>query len=328
MRHAALLAVPMSRRLALSTALLAAVRTVPSAPRWQPARPIQLVVAYPPGGVSDAVARALARALEQRLAVPVLVSHRAGAGGALAIEALTRARADGHTLCLSAITPLTLSPHLGALPYDPLADVAPVMSVMLTPLLVLGTPALAAASFVDMLATARAAPGRVRWATSGTHTTGHLALERVRDASGADITHVPYKGGAQQLSDALAGQFEVLSSNVGALQLQYVRDGRLKALAIGAPRRLPVLPDVPTLAELGFEAANLASTFGIFAPAATPRPVLERLNAALNDALDERAVREPLLAVSNVPTGGSAAEFRRLIEHEHARHRAALRGRR
>lgn len=285
-----------------------------AAPRWAraqawPVRPIRLVVAYPPGGVSDAIVRALADRLAPQLGVPVLVENRAGAAGAVAMAAVANAPADGHTLCFSAISPLTLSA-------TPPAGITPVVSVMYTPVLLLGTPALPATSFAEMLKQARAEPGRLRWATSGLGTTGHLVLQEVQQDSGAVFTHVPYKGGGQQLADALGGQFELLSSNVGTLQLAQVRAGRFKPLAVGAPQRVAVLPEVPTLAELGFPLANRVSLFGFFAPAATPPERLARLNAEINVALASRGIRERLLAVDNVPTGGTAEEFTRAIQQE------------
>jgi tripartite-type tricarboxylate transporter receptor subunit TctC len=279
-----------------------------------PQRPIRWTVAYPPGGVSDEVSRAIADRLAAALGVPVLVDHRPGAGGALAMEQLARAAPDGHHLCFSAISALTQRSEPGRI--DPERDIAPVIAVMATPVLVVGTRALAATRFNDVLALARAQPGRLRWASSGLGTTGHTVLEQVRRTSGADIVHVPYKGGGQQLADALGGQFELLSSNVAAAQLGYIRDGRLKPLAVGAPARLDVLPNVPTLAELGFEAANRVSLFGVFAPGATPPALVERLNFAIARVLALPAIRQRLLAVDNLPAGGSAADFRRQIAAE------------
>jgi tripartite-type tricarboxylate transporter receptor subunit TctC len=292
-----------------------------------PEQPIHIVVAYPPGGVSDAIARALAEKVAVSLDTPVIVENLAGAGGRVALEKLAKAPADGYVLCFSAITPLALAPQLGLAQFDP-KDIAPVVSVMSTPVLVVGTSALEATHFWDMLAAARREPGRIRWATSGIATTGHMVLEQVRIASGANITHIPYKGGGQQIVDALSGQFEVLSTNAGAQQIAFVRDGRLKALAVGAPTRLHALPNVPTLAELGFPKANLVSLFGVFAPAKTPEPVLSRLNAEFNRALHDPDLRARLIAVDNTPTGGTAAEFasqiarvseanHRLVENAH-----------
>lgn len=290
-----------------------------------PARPLHLIVAYPPGGVSDDTARVLAHFMSTRLKVPVLVENRAGAGGLLALEALARAAPDGHTLAYCAISPLVFAPAASAsVPSGrasefPLRDVVPVVGLMDTPVLVLAHPSFKPASFAAMLAAARAAPGRLRWATSGRATVGHMVLAQIRTAAGVDIIHIPYKGGGQQLTDALGGQFELLSSNVAAQQLQFVRQGRLKALAIGSPVRLPVLPDVPTLAELGFPEANLVSTFGLFAPRGVPPERLRLINAVVNEALQQPEIRARILDVSNLPTGGSAAEFAARIAAERER---------
>lgn len=271
------------------------------------------------------MARVLAQQVSAGLGMPVVVEHRSGAGGTLAMEALAKAAPDGHTLVLSAITPLTLSPHLGRVGYRPLHDIAPVVSVMATPVLVVGTPAFAGASLADALAQARREPGALRWASSGVGTTGHLVLARIAAQAGVDIVHVPYKGGGAQLNDALGGHFELLSTNVGAAQLRYVREGRFKPLAVGAPERLPVLPEVPTLGELGFDAANRMSVFGIFAPAGTAPHVLDRLNAAFNEALRGAEVQARLRAVNNLPTGGTREAFAQVIEDEFRGNRALAR---
>jgi tripartite-type tricarboxylate transporter receptor subunit TctC len=300
-------------------------------PTW-PARPVRLVVAYPAGGISYEIARALAERLSRQLGMRVIVENRGGAGGVVAMAMLARANPDGYTIVFSAISPLVLAPQLGPVGFDPAHDIAAVVSVMVTPVLVLGTPALRADSFQGMLSLARAGAGKVRWATSGRGTTGHMVLEQVRRASGVEITHVPYKGGGPQLVDALSGQFEVLSSNVGPQQLTYVRDGRLKALAVGSPTRVAVLQDVPTLAELGYAAANLASVFGVFAPGRTPQPIVARLNEAFNRALQHPELRRRLEAINNLPTGGTPADFAQHIARERQSSRAffeaEVRGRR
>ncbi|MDR7272068.1 tripartite-type tricarboxylate transporter receptor subunit TctC [Pelomonas saccharophila] len=282
-------------------------------------------MAYPPGGVSDDTARALAQFMGARLKVPVVVENRAGAGGLTALEGLAHAPPDGHTLAYCAISPLVFAPAASAsMPSSRgsdalLRDVAPVVSVMDTPVLVLAHPSFKPASFAAMLAAAHAAPGRLRWATSGHATVGHMVLAQIRAAAGVDIVHIPYKGGGQQLTDALGGQFELLSSNVAAQQLQYVQRGLLKPLAIGSPKRLPVLPDVPTLAELGFPEANLVSTFGLFAPRGVPAERLRLLNAVVNEALRQPDIRARILDVSNLPTGGSTAAFVTRIAKERER---------
>jgi len=278
-----------------------------------PTHAIRIVVAYPAGGVSDAMARALAEKVAAGLGTPVVVENRPGAGGRVAMEMLAKSPPDGYVLCFSAVTPLTLSPHLGLVDFDPVNDITPVIGVMYTPVLLVGTEALNADSFDEMLSAARAHPGRIRWATSGIGTTGHMVLEQVRLAGKLSITHVPYKGGGQQLTDALSSQFEVLSTNAGARQIDLVNTGRLKPLAVGAPARLAALPDVPTLSELGYPKANLVSLFGLFAPGRTPEPVLLRINAEFDKALRDPAIRARLESIDNVPVGGTPAEFAKEI---------------
>jgi tripartite-type tricarboxylate transporter receptor subunit TctC len=302
------------RSFCLSLALIASAAAC-AEPPW-PGKPIRLIVAYAPGGLSDDTARSIARLLSQQIGVPVLVENKPGAGGVIAMEALSRAPADGHTLCLSAITPLALSRWLVRLNFDPMRDITPVASVMYTPVMIVGTPAFRGQHFADLLAAARAQPGALRWATSGNGTLGHLVLQQVSLHSGVRVTHVPYGGGGPQLNDALSGQFELLSTNVAPLQLRYVARGTLKPLAVGAPSRLPVLPQVPTLAELGIPEANLASLFGLFAPGGMAPARLSQVHAALQRVLQSAEIRERLLAANNVPVDGSPEDFARLIARQ------------
>ena len=199
-------------------------------PRW-PRQPLRRIVVYPPGGLSDGMARLLAERLQAQLGVAVRVDNRAGGGGSVGLQALARAAPDGHTLAYSAVSPLTLRPHLQAdgTGVDPLRGIAPVAGVMFTPVLVVGTPAFTGRDFAALLAQARARPGALRWATSGIATAGHLVLEQVQAGAGVRVTHVPYKGGGQQLNDALAGQFELLSTNVAAAQLHLAAPAALQA---------------------------------------------------------------------------------------------------
>lgn len=306
-----------SRRLALLSAAVCAAASWPAfaQPDW-PARPIRIVVAYPAGGVSDVVARALSEKLAQRLGTPVVVENKAGAGGTIGMDAVAKAAPDGYTLGFSAISPLALSPHLSKPPFDPMHDIVPVASVMYSPVLLLGTQALPARDFGALLASAKAHPGQVRWATAGLASLGHIMLEQVMQTTGVQITHVPYKGGGQQLNDALSGQFEVLSTNAGPAVMQHIQAGKLYPLAVGAPQRLRALPQVPTLSELKLPAANLNSVFGLFAPAGTPAPIVERLNVEVNRILALPDIKARLEATDNVPTGGTAAQFRQQIAAE------------
>lgn len=283
-----------------------------------PSKPIRMIVAYPTGGISDAVARALGEKLSLQMGTSVVVENKAGAGGSIGIDAVAKAAPDGYTLGFASTNPLTLNPHVGRVNYDPQQDVAPVMSVMYSPVLVVATPSFTGKTFQDVIAQSKAKPGSVRWATSGLGTVGHVMLEQIKAKSKADITLIPYKGAGQQMNDALGGQFEVMSTNASPMLTQHMQAGRLRAVAVGAPKRLEALPNVPTFDELGYPKANLTSTFGIFAPGKTPAAIVNRLNAELNKALAEPEVRERLLRGGEVPTGGTAAQFSAAIRTESA----------
>lgn len=276
------------------------------------AQAMRIVVAYPPGGISDHVARLLALRLGIVLHKSVIVENQPGAGGGLALGALARAAPDGNTLVFTAISPLALAPHFGM----PAPNVVPVSGVMHTPLLLVGTPALAARNFAEMVQAARANTLGLRWATSGVATIGHMALEQVRRELKVEVVHVPYSGGAPQLQDALAGRFELLSTNLAPLQIEYVRTGKLTPLALGAPARSPFLFSVPTFAEVGAPAANLSSLFGLFAPPGTPTSEVARLNAACAEVLAQAEFRKLLAEGGNLPATGSAMEFAREIERQ------------
>ena len=308
---------PTRRALLTSAAALAAAPAWTYAQAW-PAKPIKITVAYPPGGVADNVARLLADRLTPLLGQSVLVDNKAGASSSIGMDAVAKSAPDGTSFGFSAISPLVLSPHLGRSPFDPAKDIVPVVSVIASPVLLLGTSALQARDFKGLLTEAKARPGAVRWATSGPASLGHIVLEQVRAGTGVDITHIPYKGGGQQINDALSGQFEVLSVNAGPAVMAHVKAGKLRALAVGAPTRLDELPTLPTLAELGLPAANLASVFGLFAPAGTPTVAIDRLNAEVNQLLKDPDLRQRIEAADNLPTGGSAAEFARFIAAESA----------
>jgi tripartite-type tricarboxylate transporter receptor subunit TctC len=298
-----------------AASLLAAALPAAAADNY-PSRPIRMIVAYPTGGISDTVARALGERLSAQMGTSVVVENKAGAGGSIGIDAVAKAAPDGYTLGFASTSPLTLNPHVGHVNYDPQHDVAPVMSVMYSPVLIVATQSFAGKTFQDLVAQAKTRPGSVRWATSGLGTVGHVVLEQVKAKSKAELTLIPYKGAGQQMNDALGGQFEVMSTNASPVLTQHMQAGRLRPLAVGAPRRIESMASVPTLAELGYPKANLTSTFGIFAPGKTPPAIVNKLNAELNKALAEPEVRDRLLKGGEVPTGGTAAQFAKAIHDE------------
>lgn len=299
-----------TRRLAIGAA---AAAIAPGFVRAAESGLLRIVVAYPPGGVSDLMARLIADHLDRHLQ-PTVVENQAGAAGTIALSRLARRRGRGRTLVLCATTPIALAHRLGiAVP-----RVVPVCGVMHTPQLLLGTSLLAGRNFGEAVAFARENPGAVRWATSGVGTLGHLVLGQVAKTFDLDVVHVPYKGGGEQLHDALGGQFELLSSNLAVMQISYVKAGRLDALALGAPARCAPLPDVPTFAELRCPSANLSSLFGLFAAPGMPRGEVRRLNAALNGALSSPGIRDAITDSGNLSAAGSVADFEAQMQRQAA----------
>jgi tripartite-type tricarboxylate transporter receptor subunit TctC len=279
-------------------------------------KPVRLVVAYPAGGVSDAVARAICDKLAARMAQTFIVDNKAGASGTIGVDAVAKAAPDGHTFGFTSTSPLAISPHLGKVPYDPPSQITPVVSVMYSPVVLLATPALAVRDFRELLALAKEKPRTLRWATSGSASLGHLMLEQLQEQAHVQMVHIPYKGGGQQMTDALGGQFEILSTNAGPAISAHIKAGKLRPLAVGAPKRLESLPNVPTLAELGYAKANLSSQFGIVGPGALPKAVVDKLNAEVNAVLQLPEIRSQLVSTGNVPTGGSAEAFAKQIAAE------------
>jgi len=296
--------------------ILAAALALPVAAQTFPSKPVRIIVVYPPGGTSDAVTRLLAEKLSASLGQQVLVENRGGAGGAIGMDAMAKSAPDGHTIAFSAISPLTLLPHVGKVPYDALRDIAPLASVMYSPVYLLATPAFTGKDFADVAAQAKAKPGALRVGTSGIATLGHLMVEQLRIA-GLDFTHVPYKGGGQVITDAAGGQFELFTANPSPGVNSMLQQGKFRVLAVAAPKRLPALPAIPTMTELGYPDSNYTSHFGFFAPAKTPEAVLKRLHTEINAALALPDAADRLARLDNVVAAGSVADFAQIVKREY-----------
>jgi len=297
--------------------LLALAAALPAAAQGFPSRPVRIIVVYPPGGTSDAVTRLIAEKLAPALGQPVVVENRGGAGGSVGMDAMAKSAPDGHTIAFAAISPLTLLPHVGKVPYDPLKDIAPLAGVMYSPVYLLATPAFPNGGFADVLREAKAKPGSIRVGTSGIATLGHLMVEQIRLAGGVDLVHVPYRGGGQVITDAAGGQFELFTANPSPGVNGQVQQGKFRILAVAAPRRLAALPAVPTLTELGFADANYSSHFGFFAPARTPEAAMKRLHAEIAAALARPEVAERLVKLDNVVAPSDPATFAQVVRREH-----------
>ena len=296
--------------------ILAAVLALPATAQTFPSKPVRIVVVYPPGGTSDAVTRLLAEKLAAALGQQVLVENRGGAGGAIGMDAMAKSAPDGHTIAFSAISPVTLLPHVGKVPYDALKDIAPLASVMYSPVYLLATPAFAGKDFAEIVAQSKAKPGSLRVGTSGIATLGHLMVEQLRIA-GLELTHIPYKGGGQVITDAAGGQFELFTANPSPGVNTMLQQGKFRILAVAAPKRLAALPAIPTMTELGYPDSNYTSHFGFFAPAKTPEAVLKRLHAEINTALALPDVADRLTKLDNVVAPSSTEQFGQVVRREY-----------
>ena len=277
--------------LRLAGACLLAASAACAAAQTYPAKPLRLVVPYPPGGIGDTLARELGTQLGARLGQPVIADNRPGASQMIGAEAVAKAAPDGYTLFLGSLSSLVLNIHSQkSMPYDPFKDFAPVSMFFSTPLFLVVHPALPARNVAEFVAYAKAHPGKVGFGSIGTGSSLHLAGEMFKAAAGVDMLHVPYNGSVPAVTDLIGGQIQALF-DAGTSSLPQVRGGRLRALGVTSAQRASGLPELPAIAETvpGYDASFW---FGIFAPAGTPRPIVERLSAEINDILKQPALRD------------------------------------
>ena len=302
-------------RSAALTALPALPLTALAQASW-PNKPIRVVIPYAAGGVTDSVGRKLIEQIAQSLGQAMVVENKGGAGGTVGMAEVAKAAPDGYTLALTAISPLTLSPHLMKLNYAPSKDFVAVAPMMYSPVYVLATPAYAGASWEALLADAKAKPGTIRFATSGVGSVGHIMLEHIQQQTGAQFIHVPYKGVGQTVNDAVGGHFEIMTANPFGTINGLIAQGKLRVLATTGPQRAPNQPQVATLAEKGVPQANITSLFGFIAPAHTPADIVNRLNAVVQTQLATPAIQEAMRSTDNVALHMTPQEFTQLLQLE------------
>ena len=284
-------------------------------PSAYPSRPITLVVGFTPGGPTDILARLIAGKLSQALGKQVVVENKPGAGSNIGTEQVVRAEPDGYTLLVETIANATNMSVYRNLRFNAQRDLAPIVQFMASPSVLVVNPKVPAANLSELLALARARPGKLSYASSGVGGSPHLAGEMLRYRAGVDIVHVPYKGAGPALNDLLAGV--VTMGFMTALGLpQYLANGQLRAIAIASPRRSAEMPDVPTMAEAGLANFHVLSWNGLAAPAKTPRPIIDRLNREVNQILAQADVRRQLQSLGGEPIGGTPEEFAQFIASE------------
>lgn len=283
-----------------------------------PDQPLRVVVPFTPGTGPDIIARFVAERLSPKLGQPVVVENVAGASGNIGSQQVARARADGTTL-MSSVNTLVMNASLYKnLPYDPVADFAPISLAAWGALVLVANPAQAPNTLAEFIALAKARPKALNYGSPGVGTPHHLSMALVETDAGIELTHVPYKGSAGAVQDLLGGQigYMFLPVHVSA---QYVRAGKLKALAVGSPKRLPQLPDTPTLIEQGLTGADVDMWYGLFAPKATPADIIDRLNREIAVILGAPDARQVFEAQGLIPTTSTPAELQAIVVRDKAR---------
>jgi len=276
-------------------------------PTW-PTHPVRLVVAFPPGGAADLLARLIGQSLGETLGQPIVIENKGGANGNIGGEVVARSAPDGYTLLMSSGSMVAINPHIYAsMPFDPAKDIVPVAAVARVPFYLVVRAENPAKDFKAFIADLKANPGKRNYGSPGIGSSPHLAAEMLKKMTGTDAIHVPYRGAAPALNDLLAGQLDFVFDP--GIAIEHVKAGKLRALAIGSPQRAPQMPDVPTLAELGLAGFDADAVFGLYAPTGTPDDIIARVNTEANKALATPALTERIMAVGNIPAAMSPAAF-------------------
>ncbi len=303
---------------ALALVLLAGA-AAPAAAQGYPSKPITLVNAFPPGGATDIVARQLAARLSQRFGQQVVVDNRAGAAGTIGAASVARAEPDGYTMLFAVAANLAVAPAvLKTVAYDPVKSFAPVVEIARGPYVLMVHPSVPAKDLAEFVAYAKQNPGRLNYGTPGQGSVHHLATEMLKQATGIDIVHVPYKGGAPMYTAIMGGEVQILLDGMPA-PLPHVRAGKVRALGVTGDKRLGALPDVRSFAEQGVTGVDAQFWWGIVVPAGTPQPIVARLNAEITQALADPEVKATFEKQNIEPSPGTPEAFGAWVAAERTR---------
>ncbi len=300
-------------------AMAAAIAALPWAPAafaqaW-PAKPMRMILSYPPGGATDTLGRIAAKALSDSLGTTIVVENRPGASGSIGTAACVKSPADGYTMCVVSVAQSTASRLSSTAGFDSLKDFSHVSLIATMPLLVLVHPSLPVKNVSQLVALARRNPGALSYASSGGGAGPHLATELFKQMTGTDILSVTYKGAGAQLTDQLAGRIELaFAPAVGFVH--FVKEGKLRALAVSTRQRAPLFPDTPTVSESGVPGYEASSWQGLSMPAGVPRDIVNRLSGELNRGLKTAAVRDRIIDMGGIPTGNTPEEFTAFFQSE------------
>ncbi|WP_426176828.1 Bug family tripartite tricarboxylate transporter substrate binding protein [Massilia sp. TWR1-2-2] len=305
----------MFKKAILASMLMAQVFAVSAADVY-PSRPIKFIVPYPPGGPTDAMARLLQAPLQAKLNTPIIIDNRGGAGGNIGTGMVAKSPADGYTMLLAASGPMAVNKTLyKTIPFDPEKDFAPIIQISAFPLVLEVHPSVNVTTVKQFIAMARDKPDTLSFASAGNGTPQHLAGELFNTAIGAKLQHVPYKGAGPALNDVIGGHVKVMFDILGS-SVQYIKTGKLRAIAVTTATRSPTLPDVPTLAEAGVPGYDVTGWHGIVVPAGTPKPIIAKLNQALNDIFADPAFKQKWEELGTPVVGGTPEAFGALMRSE------------
>ena len=311
----------MNKLIALAAACVASVTAAhaqvasKSTAAAYPARPIRLIVPFAPGGSNDIMARLAGQKLSESLGTQVVVDNRAGGSGIIGTDIAAKAAPDGYTLLMMSLT-FAVNPSLySKLPYDTEKDLTPVTLVASAPLMLVVHPSIPAKSVQELIAYAKANPGKLNFGSGGPGTTPHLAGEMLKMMAGVRMTHVPYKGGGPALNDLIGGQIQLMLENIPST-LPHAKSGRLRSLAVSGLKRSPLVPDLPTLDEAALKGYEIVGWNGLFVPSGTPRQIVTRLHGDIAKALAQPDVKERLATMGAEPVGNSPEEFRAFVKAE------------
>ena len=282
-----------------------------------PSKPVKIVVGFAPGGGSDFIARVIAQKLTERLGTQVIVENRPGAGSVLGSEYAVKSAADGYTLLLTPAS-YTVNPSVSKLSFDPIADIAPIVQLSRGPYVVAVHPSVPVKTLQELVALARKEPDKLAYASSGNGSHVHVATEYLLYTTKIKITHIPYKGTGPALNDTIGGSVQMILGSV-ATALQYVKSGRLRALAVTTPKRISAAPDIPTVGESGYPSYEVTNWHGLVGPRGLSKDIVARLNKEVNESLKSKDVEKVLSSDGLEPAGGSSDEFAAIIKNEVAR---------
>jgi tripartite-type tricarboxylate transporter receptor subunit TctC len=300
------------------TALFLALFSQVVFPQQYPSRPLKLIVPFPPAGATDIVGRIVAQKLSERLGQPVVVENRPGAGGSLGSDLAAKATPDGYTILMATSSTHSIGPVLQKLPYDPIKDFAPITHVANVPNVLVVSPKLPAKNLAELVALARSQPGKLNYASAGVGSITQLNAELFKMIAKVDIVHVPYKGTQLSIPDLANGSVSMLFDSL-ASAVPNIKSGNVRPLALNAPRRSALFPDLPTLAEAGMPEFDLYTWFGMFAPAGTPPEAVARIQREVVAGLKSPDVLERFAAVGAEPVGSTPAEFVERIRSDAAK---------